>query len=449
MPKIEIEDFPFLKKQVEEVIIYSQKYNFDINADDLLNQWAINKSALYNTLPFDENLTYEFPDKVSFSIGNEVKEEALNRFIRELWEYPFLQEFLRNNKSNFFENRIVEDYKAPLGVARRGMKIIKAFKLFFNTDNPVLKRLQDEASEILNMNKIEGYLCLSIHPLDYLSISDNANKWHTCHSLDSDYRVGNLNYMADKHTAIFYIKTSQEDEKITNFPQNIPWNSKKWRTLLFFDENINFVFAGKQYPIEINEALNYFQNILIGSHFTFGPWHDEQLEKTNINGYTFKFERPVIPVGNEMRSISDIFQPGENTHQYNDILRNEKYNKQVKYAYLTSKVYYFNAYKSGINYGKEHKIVKYLFKEGKIKMTIGKEVNCLHCGTGILTIPELMVCPDCAIKYEVPDLDEDYFPICDICGEQYVSYRGYWENGTNYCPNCYYNYHEINDEEGE
>ena len=47
---------------------------------------------------------------------------------------------------------------------------------------------------ILQDVKVSGDLVLSVHPLDYLSISDNNHNWYSCHSLDGEYGAGNLGY---------------------------------------------------------------------------------------------------------------------------------------------------------------------------------------------------------------------------------------------------------------
>ena len=72
-----------------------------------------------------------------------------------------------------------------------------------------------------------------MHPLDYLSLSENTYNWRSCHSLDGEYRAGNLSYMMDKSTVICYLK-SNDDVILSNFGPEVKWNSKKWRVLLYF-----------------------------------------------------------------------------------------------------------------------------------------------------------------------------------------------------------------------
>lgn len=450
-----------IKKQFTDVVMYSQRNCFryfpTFNFDSLFEEWARNKNNIRNMTPFfyEGNLIYEYPEPVCFDLNEDTKRERLDRFVRELWDFPDLKNFLDENKSNFFENRIVTDYKAPYGIARRGMKIIKAFKLFFKDDEENLKRLQAEASAIMNEDKIEGTFCLSIHPLDYISISDNDHHWHTCHSMDSDYRVGNFNYMADKHTIICYVKTGV-DRKISNFPYNVPWNSKKWRMLLFFDEHCNFVMAGKQYPLESTKALDFFQEAWKGAYYDstfykdgkvnkfymarFSPWHRSQISSVTIDNHEYVFPEPMIPIGRYMAPIHKIYVPGNNTHQYNDILQNHKYKKTVPYAYLTQKDGWAFYDGVGIAYPELNNasIDSHLFAE--IEMPIikpGLELYCPVCGLDSVNTGDAIVCDHCAIKYYDHNiLDEDYFPACDCCGERFIHYEGHWREGQHFCENC-------------
>lgn len=84
---------------------------------------------------------------------------------------------------------------------------------------------------LIQEDKVTGILCLSIHPLDYLSLSENTYNWRSCHALDGEYRAGNLSYMMDNTTVVCYLKGEDEAE-LPHFPAEVKWNSKKWRMLL-------------------------------------------------------------------------------------------------------------------------------------------------------------------------------------------------------------------------
>ena len=128
-----------------------------------------------------------------------------------------------------------------------GMAGAKRIFSLIEEDEETVKRLQTQASMIIQENKVIGKLCFSVHPLDYLSISETTYNWRSCHALDGEYRAGNLSYMLDDSTIICYLKSNKET-KLPNFPDDVLWNSKKWRLLLHFSENLDVCFSGRQYP---------------------------------------------------------------------------------------------------------------------------------------------------------------------------------------------------------
>lgn len=438
-------------QQFKEVIKHSQKKVLarelpDLDFSLLFKNWETKKKIMISTLPFftEDKLIYEFPEPVECGISLQDKKERLNKFIKELWNYPDVQEFLSFNKENFFTNRNKDTFEAPYGTVQKNMKIIKALKMFFD-DKDTLKTIQDEASVIMNQEKIKGTFCISIHPLDYISISDNDNNWSSCHSLDSDYKAGNLSYMADKHTIICYVKTGK-DRQITNFPKNIPWNSKSWRALLFISQDAYLTMAGKQYPITCDEILNYVQksfrqalNLNKNEYFNLSPWHKGQVEKVTIDGYDYTLPYSCIPFGSQVIPIHKIFVPGAFSQQYNDILTSG-YKKEVRYAYLTSKNYFKNlgcAYDEtystnyvGLNSGRDNNLT----------LTIGEGVVCPVCGIHYIQTSNLFLCDRCAIKYYKTEYLEDnefYVENCSICGEPYNSVDLYYdEKGYSICPDC-------------
>ena len=99
-----------------------------------------------------------------------------------------------------------------------------------------------------------------MHPLDFLSLSENNSNWRSCHALDGDYRAGNLNYMADDVTIVAYIKSSSGDEKLREFPKSVPWNNKKWRALLFINEDV--CYLGRQYPFAAAGVEDLLEKVL-------------------------------------------------------------------------------------------------------------------------------------------------------------------------------------------
>ena len=182
-----------IKSNVKDVISYSQGIE-DPKVDELIDNWYQAKKNIIAL--FGGKLIYTFPEKVVFHLDEKEKKTRLNEFIASVadrWDNVELAEFIAKFENNFFENLTFEDYIVPSSgkIIKKGTKIIKAFK-FFEKDKIVLDDLQTQASMLIQDDKVEGYLSFSVHPLDYLSSSENNYNWLSCHSIDGEYRAGNL-----------------------------------------------------------------------------------------------------------------------------------------------------------------------------------------------------------------------------------------------------------------
>lgn len=100
----------------------------------------------------------------------------------------------------------------------------------------------------LNQKKLKGTLCLSIHPLDYMTMSDNANGWSSCMSWmeDGDYRGGTVEMMNSPCVVVAYLKS--DDKKL--MWDNQEWNSKLWRSLIIVHPDVITTIKGYPYQHE-------------------------------------------------------------------------------------------------------------------------------------------------------------------------------------------------------
>lgn len=208
-----------LKDNFNKVIQYSQNIS-EPQTDELLKKWHQAKKDFI--FAFGNKLIYEFPETITFELSQQEKEENVRRFCEEECDNEELIDFILNNKDGFFKNLVVDGNN----IIPKGMKLLKAFK-FFEKDKTKLEKLQAAASMVIQKNKIEGIFCLSVHPLDFLSASENCHNWRSCHALDGDFRTGNLSYMVDSCTIMCYLK-SKDDVVLPNFPEDVKWNNKKW-----------------------------------------------------------------------------------------------------------------------------------------------------------------------------------------------------------------------------
>ena len=200
-----------IQEQFELVIHYSQEIpkvpgQRFVNTDSLFEEWLEAKRDFIEA--FGGKLIVELPDKVTFELSQEEKIKRVKDFLTAVdcnYDNPDLARFIDIQKSGFYENKVVEDFEYNGEKIPKGMKVIKAFK-FFEKNSKKLENLQNAASMLIQEDKITGVLCLSVHPLDYISASENCHSWHSCHALDGDYREGNMSYMVDKNTIMCYLR---------------------------------------------------------------------------------------------------------------------------------------------------------------------------------------------------------------------------------------------------
>lgn len=226
-------------------------------------------------------------------------------------------------------------------------------------------------SRIKNDLTIKGNLVFSIHPMDFMTMSDNSSDWSSCMSWKGDgcYRAGTVEmmnsnnvvccYLESRHPFIFtdvsYIE--HKGEKVEDYT----WNNKKWRQLAYVTKDI--IVTGKAYPYQKKELSLAILNGLgalakenIGWTYDYGP----QLYKDmlHISG-TITFEKAHSYIyENRMTKKNILF---ESKGMYNDMLNDH----DTAYYCIRNKV-------------KHNKIISY---SGKALCTTcgGKLLTCESC----------------------------------------------------------------------
>ena len=102
-------------------------------------------------------------------------------------------------------------------------------------------------SMLFNSAKMTGNLCLSIHPLDYITMSENDEGWSSCMNWHDEgcYRRGTIEMMNSKYVLVAYVKSENNEIYMGN---DNHWNSKKWRSLFYLDKDI--ITSIKGYPYQ-------------------------------------------------------------------------------------------------------------------------------------------------------------------------------------------------------
>lgn len=421
-----------IKTQVAEVLKYSQDFKFnEPKVDALIEDWYEAKKDFIDII--GEKLIYEYPEPICFEMNEDDKIKNVEDFITQTeYQYKYLtniQEiiyFFEENKINFYTNQTNKEFvfydknsKEKITIPK-GIKINKALK-FFIPDKEILTDLQMSVSRVIQKDKIKGILCISVHPLDFLSSSENIYNWRSCHALDGEYRMGNLSYMVDKSTVICYLK-SKEKYKLPNFPSSVLWNSKKWRVLIHFSNDKEMIFSGRQYPFSSDVGLNLILEKLFPAAGFYEKW--SKWDNTTItdfkgnNGTILHFYSPLIPVHEKLISLNELVKNGQHALNYNDVL-------------------YSNYYTPYYSYCLNHPFVNYYTggTTDETRFEIGGPVKCLCCESEYITISEAPRCISCEEKYGTEPIEG--FVECAECGERVFGESAtYVENVGYICNSC-------------
>ena len=412
--------YKVIQEQFNKVIAYSQGI-LEPNTDKLFADWLEAKRDFIEA--FNGQLIYEMPEKISFELGSKEKElrlEDLVSMIENRYGNGELADFIRANKEGFFSNQVVANYQHGIVTIPKGMKLIRAFK-FFEDNSMALEAMQNAASMIIQEDKVEGYLCLSVHPLDFLSTSENTHNWRSCHALDGEYRSGNLSHMVDSSTFICYLKSSRQ-EKLPNFPNDVPWNSKKWRVLFYMSDRWDMVFAGRQYPFSTETGLDYVKNKIFpkANLGEFSPWLSKKYRSFEEKGVYSNFAHTYVPVVDGLIPLNELMVNEPGSLQFNDVLSSSCYD--ALYAYRQKESAFFKHM-----YVPQHKTTRF---------HVGGKCNCTRCGEYPIEITSSFMCNECELEYG--DSEDDMFAYCPCCGSRYFYDDGVWVNDDEecVCPNC-------------
>lgn len=249
-----------------------------IGLDEYLKYWAESKKKLYKLLgnqfqleipysyekPYAEMrtrfsalLSHPFLITLCNALTDKVfQNEELEKF---LWDFCYREVYLNDKisksikfkpKENVKEIRLQEGMK-PVRALQR---IAKAYPELFSTE--VFEDFRIKHSLCLNDKFVKGALVLSIHPFDFITMSDNASDWSSCMSWTNEgcYHLGTVEMMNSNNVIVAYIKSSSCPYNFSKGEEdhNLVWNNKKWRQLIYITKDI--IVSGKAYPYSNKEV---------------------------------------------------------------------------------------------------------------------------------------------------------------------------------------------------
>lgn len=268
---------------LEQLYNEGTKWLRDINYNTISNPsrlpyqvWEENKKQFLFSL-LRQQLIYSVPTEVSMTeeeLYYKIKESGVRYTLQQQFKPEFAR-ILTTMSSELDENekiiekclfdllnvnilarqRIEEDYAFDWNGKRvkfnKGTKVTKLFRFFVNESE--LDTLIKKYATIFNQKTIKGDLCLSVHPLDYFSVSDNQCGWNSCFSVhDGSYRISTTGLLTSPNTMVAYL--SSGDVEYEAYDMSMTWNNKKWRTYVTMSHDQKTFHIGREYPYS-NPAL--------------------------------------------------------------------------------------------------------------------------------------------------------------------------------------------------
>ena len=288
--------------------------------------------------------------------------------------------------------KLTDDITIPIQNGVKPTRILSKISRIANI--PGFEDFRIELSRILNEKTLKGTMCLSIHPLDYLTMSDNPYGWDSCMNWvnSGQYRMGTVEMMNSSCVVIAYLK----GDKPLRFYDD-EWNGKKWRNLFIVTED--FITGIKGYPYQ---NADFDIRVL--------DWLKD-LAKDNLE-WTYGDPIEFSPDSNE-----GTLYDGDDAIYYefaSNIMYNDFGNNNTTHIVLAPRV----TDKCGI------------------ECCYSGEAECMYCGERVRgCIGDLediddegcVICNECLVTYT-----------CDGCGERVISEDDLYElDGQFYCENCY------------
>lgn len=189
-------------------------------------------------------------------------------------------------------------------VGQKTSRIINAICKKYGIDkHPEYNARFAKLADSLNPMQVKRTALLSVHPCDYLEMSNRNNSWSSCHCLDNgEYHGGTLSYMNDGYSMIFYTVDDDVTEEFYAAPK---------RTRQVFCYNSGILLQSRLYPqTDDNESRDMYRNIVqraiadclqLPNLWTLKREHDEVSRRISTHDdslhyrdYEYKVYRPNI-----------------------------------------------------------------------------------------------------------------------------------------------------------
>lgn len=256
------------------------KYLFKMFGEQLILSRAIEFSKSYDELEKDINRQmhrWMMMGHTPMSLFEGAFCAAVEKFIRLAYPNDWRMDLLINTliSSSCLARNAYDGDDFTIEINGKSIRVNNGCKPL-----KVIKKIADELgiegfeefriahSQILNQKQLKGNLVISIHPLDYMTMSDNQCGWSSCMSWyeHGGYRQGTVEMMNSPMVVVAYLTSEKE---WCPFGDGDPWSNKKWRELFIVKEDL--IMEVKSYPYHNYELSGIVMDWL------------RQLAKDNLN----------------------------------------------------------------------------------------------------------------------------------------------------------------------
>lgn len=397
-------------------LILRRPFTYEEPVEALKN--TIRNNLIYDEIPHNfftwwNETSLKFKNKIEIECHSSNSSELISCYRWSWWTLMCLSdEALAYNSYNGDNMTIIFPSGSKLKVFKgmKPMKIIHRFVKEFNGPEELFEQFRIWHSQQINKKTLDGELCLSIHPLDYMTMSDNDNDWQSCMRWTGDghgdYRGGTITCMNSPYIVVAYLHNPAHS---FNFDRFSSWNSKRWRELFIVQDGI--INEIKGYPYQDENLTN-----------TCLMWIKELAHK-NLN---WDYEDYEVNVTGEIKQKENdtptlLFYKTDNI-MYNDMGTLEKHRGRINFQNLLNEEKYD---------------IRDQYKEDKIWTTFinipyGGQVTCMCCGDPL---------PDTGATNTVLCEWCDNLPRCACCGSPIYNNENYWveEYDSPICVDCWEN----------
>ena len=273
-------------------------------------------------------------------------------------------------------------------------------------------------SMLLNDKTMTGELILSIHPMDYLTMSEGS--FSSCMNWQGGgcYRAGTVEMMNSPYAICVFF---EQDKKLWGWN----WMSKRWRTLILVDPK-NFITSVKAYPFQHKDvticAMNYLKTL---AEDTFKVQFTKEFTSNEDGSFVDIYK----PEGYESEITRDVGFTTNDCNMYCD------FGTAEHYMYITPDFF--------TNY--DHLAVPDCYDSFRMCYDIcySGPMVCMNCGEMMEYCGQeaMVCCEDCIDVY-----DNEDFTYCDRCGDRIYDEDVFWVKDSwgelciPYCHCCYDNY---------